>query len=87
MRACSSTPPKQNQDLVKEHNRSPLNNNPSYFVSHLLTDSSPIPQFDRELRCKGTFFSLMLINFSYGVKGPLQLPKYNFWGFVIKNKL
>ncbi len=26
MRACSSTPPKQNQDFVKEHNRTPLNN-------------------------------------------------------------
>ncbi len=25
MRACSSTPPKQNQDFVKEHNRTPLN--------------------------------------------------------------
>ncbi len=25
MRSCSSTPPKQNQDLVKEHNRTPLN--------------------------------------------------------------
>ncbi len=24
MRACSSTPPKQNQDFVKEHNRTPL---------------------------------------------------------------
>ncbi len=24
MRACSSTPPKQNQDIVKEHNRTPL---------------------------------------------------------------
>ncbi len=24
MRACSSTPPKQNQDFVKEHNRIPL---------------------------------------------------------------
>ncbi len=24
MRACSSTPPKQNQDFVKEHNRPPL---------------------------------------------------------------
>ncbi len=27
MRACSSTPPKQNQDFVKEHNRTPLNVN------------------------------------------------------------
>ncbi len=26
MRACSSTPPKQNQDFVKEHNRTPLKN-------------------------------------------------------------
>ncbi len=26
MRACSSTPPKQHQDFVKEHNRTPLNN-------------------------------------------------------------
>ncbi len=25
MRACSSTPPKQNQDFVKEHNRTTLN--------------------------------------------------------------
>ncbi len=25
MRACSSTSPKQNQDFVKEHNRTPLN--------------------------------------------------------------
>ncbi len=25
MRACSNTPPKQNQDFVKEHNRTPLN--------------------------------------------------------------
>ncbi len=24
MSACSSTPPKQNQDFVKEHNRTPL---------------------------------------------------------------
>ncbi len=24
MRACSSTPPKQNQDFVREHNRTPL---------------------------------------------------------------
>ncbi len=24
MRACSSTPPKQNQDFVKEQNRTPL---------------------------------------------------------------
>ncbi len=24
MRACSSTPPKQNQDFLKEHNRTPL---------------------------------------------------------------
>ncbi len=24
LRACSSTPPKQNQDFVKEHNRTPL---------------------------------------------------------------
>ncbi len=24
MRACSSTPPKQNQEFVKEHNRTPL---------------------------------------------------------------
>ncbi len=24
MRACSSTPPKQNQDFIKEHNRTPL---------------------------------------------------------------
>ncbi len=27
MRACSSTPPKQNQDFVKEHNRTPLSKN------------------------------------------------------------
>ncbi len=27
MRACSSTPPKQNQDFVKEHNRTPLSVN------------------------------------------------------------
>ncbi len=27
MRACSSTPPKLNQDFVKEHNRTPLKNN------------------------------------------------------------
>ncbi len=26
MKACSSTPPKQHQDFVKEHNRTPLNN-------------------------------------------------------------
>ncbi len=25
MRTCSSTPPKQNQDVVKEHNMTPLN--------------------------------------------------------------
>ncbi len=24
MKACSGTPPKQNQDFVKEHNRTPL---------------------------------------------------------------
>ncbi len=27
MRACSSTPPKQNQDFIKEHNRTPLSKN------------------------------------------------------------
>ncbi len=32
MRACSSTPPKQNQDFVKEHNRTPLNNDSSLVI-------------------------------------------------------
>ncbi len=37
MRACSSTPPKQNQDFVKEHNRTPLRNN--------------LPKYDRIISC------------------------------------
>ncbi len=32
MRACSSTPPKQNQDIVKEHNRTPLMSSPAIYV-------------------------------------------------------
>ncbi len=31
MRACSSTPPKQNQDFVKRYNRTPLRNISSYY--------------------------------------------------------
>ncbi len=31
MRACSSIPPKQNQDFVKEHNRTPLRNIYFYY--------------------------------------------------------
>ncbi len=31
LKACSSTPPKQNQDFVKEHNRTPLN----HFYVHI----------------------------------------------------
>ncbi len=40
MRACSSTPPKQNQDFVKEHNRTPLKTD---AASHLHIDQRNIP--------------------------------------------
>uniref|UniRef100_A0A8C1RN26 Beta-1,4-N-acetyl-galactosaminyl transferase 2, tandem duplicate 1 n=1 Tax=Cyprinus carpio TaxID=7962 RepID=A0A8C1RN26_CYPCA len=48
MRACSSTPPKQNQDLVKEHNRTTLNLrsvldvNSKYFILEDLLDGDQV---------------------------------------------
>ncbi len=41
MRACSSTPPKQNQDFVKEHNRIPLNSIFHIKKRALCTRSTP----------------------------------------------
>ncbi len=34
MKACSSTPPKQNQDFVKEHNRTPLSVQNNHPIKH-----------------------------------------------------
>ncbi len=41
MRACSSTPPKQNQDFIKEHNRTPLRvENVMFLIGHWGCQSS-----------------------------------------------
>ncbi len=48
MRACSSsTPPKQNQDFVKEHNRTPLSSHskPNMFCKFQKQRSSPLPSY------------------------------------------
>ncbi len=60
MRACSSTPPKQNQDFVKEHNRTPLKHRSKQFSVNV-QDFCFISHY-RKITLQTSLFMIMIIS-------------------------
>ncbi len=85
MRACSSsTPPKQNQDFVKEHNRTPLSSHskPNMFCKFQKQRSSPLPSYKTLESRPGKFTHTHKTTLNRSICTNSGLHRWNCIGYI-----